>query len=92
VISRVLQFSESYTIVFSMVTANPETHWLTVEEAAVIAKRTPMALRQLRHKGKGPKFRKVDGRLLVSEADLHRWLSGEDEFQSLVRPSRAAQA
>jgi hypothetical protein len=62
-----------------MLTRNHETNYLTVEEAASIAKRTEMALRQLRHKGKGPKFRKVDGRLLVSEADLHRWLSGEDE-------------
>ena len=62
-----------------MVTANPDARWLTVDEAAPIAKRSPQALYMLRHKGKGPKFRKVDGRLLVSEADLHRWLSGEDE-------------
>lgn len=65
-----------------MVTANPDTRYLTVEEAAPIAKRTPQALRMLRHKGKGPKFRKVDGRLLVSEAELHRWLSGGDEDSS----------
>jgi hypothetical protein len=75
-----------------MITANHETHWLTVEEAAVIAKRTSMALRQLRHKGKGPKFRKVDGRLLVSEADLHRWLSGETESVTSVGRRRPAQS
>jgi hypothetical protein len=64
-----------------MVTANPDTRWLTLEEAAVVAKRSPQALYMLRHKGKGPNFRKVDGRLRVSEADLDRWLAGEDESE-----------
>jgi hypothetical protein len=33
------------------------------------------ALRQLRIKGKGPRFIKVDGRLLVSATELRRWLT-----------------
>ncbi len=36
-------------------------------------------MRQLRSRGQGPRFRKVDGRLLVSADDLERWLSGDDE-------------
>jgi hypothetical protein len=51
--------------------------WHTLEEAAVIARRTPTAMRQLRIKGRGPRFRKVDGRLLVSASDLHNWLNGD---------------
>jgi hypothetical protein len=61
-----------------MTTSDPDTRYLSFKEAIPIAKRSEAALRQLRHKGKGPKFRKVDGRLLISEADLNRWLSGED--------------
>ncbi|CAN5658598.1 hypothetical protein BH24ACT5_BH24ACT5_13140 [soil metagenome] len=53
------------------------TLWHTVEGAADIARRTPKALRQLRARGLGPNFRKVDGRLLVSDNDLQRWLAGD---------------
>ena len=49
---------------------------LTVEEAAEHARRTPKALRQLRSRGLGPRFRKIDGRLLVSAEDLAAWLNG----------------
>jgi hypothetical protein len=52
--------------------------WHTMEEAAVIARRSTTAMRQLRIKGRGPRFHKVDGRLLVSDSDLQAWLSGED--------------
>jgi hypothetical protein len=62
--------------------------WYTVDEAAVIARRTPTALRQLRVKGRGPRFRKVDGRLLVSGSELRRWLSGGEDDLEPVPPSR----
>jgi hypothetical protein len=51
---------------------------LTVDEAAEHARRTPKAMRQLRARGLGPNFRKVDGRLLVSADDLAAWLNGTD--------------
>lgn len=47
----------------------------TFEEAAQISRRTEKAMRQLRVKGRGPNFRNIDGRLLVSEADLADWLN-----------------
>jgi hypothetical protein len=50
---------------------------LTIPEAADIAGMTENALRQLRHKGRGPAFRKRDGRLLIFEDDLRQWLNGE---------------
>jgi hypothetical protein len=53
-------------------------HLLTVDEAAEHARRTPKALRQLRARGLGPKFRKIDGRLLVTAEDLATWLTGTD--------------
>ena len=51
---------------------------LTMPEAAAIARRSENALRQLRHKGKGPSWRKVDGRLVVDARELAAWLAGED--------------
>jgi Ser/Thr protein kinase RdoA (MazF antagonist) len=53
----------------------------TVEEAAEVARRTPKAMRQLRARGQGPTFRKIDGRLLVAAADLQAWLTGGGDQQ-----------
>lgn len=50
---------------------------LTMPEAAVISRRSENALRQLRHKGKGPTWRKVDGRLVVDARELAAWLAGD---------------
>ena len=55
----------------------PPENWYTLEEAAVVARRSVNAMRQLRIKGRGPHFRKVDGRLLVSGSELQRWLNGQ---------------
>lgn len=54
-----------------------QTRWYTLAEAAEVARRTEKALRELRARGRGPRFRKVDGRLIVSEDDLQAWLAGE---------------
>jgi hypothetical protein len=51
---------------------------LDIDDVAAIAKRTPKAIRQLRARGLGPKFRKVDGRLLTDEVEVARWLSGDE--------------
>jgi hypothetical protein len=59
------------------VTDRTAEQWFTLEEAAVVSRRSTNALRQLRVKGRGPKFRKVDGRLVVSATELRRWLGGE---------------
>jgi hypothetical protein len=62
----------------------PETYH-TIDEAAERARRSVNAMRQLRIKGLGPKFRKVDGRLLVSGTDLERWLRGETVAEAKPR-------
>jgi hypothetical protein len=54
------------------------TRWYTLEESAEVARRSVLAMRQLRVKGRGPRFVKVDGRLVVSDVELARWLSGAD--------------
>jgi hypothetical protein len=51
----------------------------TLDEAAAISRRSVEAMRQLRIKGRGPKFRKVDGRLLVRDDDLQAWLLGDED-------------
>lgn len=54
----------------------------TLAEAAAISRRTDKAMYQLRSRGLGPRFRKVDGRLLVSAEDLNRWLLGDEAAAS----------
>lgn len=56
----------------------PDTFdFLTVDEAAVLARRTPEAMRQLRKRNKGPKFIDVDGKLLIERTALYAWMRGE---------------
>jgi hypothetical protein len=50
----------------------------TFAEAAEVSKRTEKAMRQLRAHGRGPRVRNIDGRLLITEADLVEWLQGDD--------------
>lgn len=51
--------------------------WHTMDEAAEVARRSSRAMRNLRSRGAGPPFRKIDGRLLVHDDDLRAWMSGE---------------
>jgi hypothetical protein len=60
----------------------------TISEAATLAKRTEKAMRQLRARGQGPRFRKVDGRLLVTEAELAAWLAGKAD-EEMAPPAAA---
>lgn len=59
--------------------------FLTVKEAAEVARRSPDAMYWMRSETKrtgvqhGPRWRKRDGRLLVHRDDLIAWLSGEDD-------------
>jgi hypothetical protein len=54
-----------------------ESSYLTLEEAAVEARRSVNAMYQLRAKKRGPRFRKIDGRLIVSRIDFDAWMSGD---------------
>ena len=57
---------------------NPEdqmpTKLLTINEAAELLRRTPAALRYLRHAGKGPKSALVAGRVMYLEADVNAYI------------------
>ena len=52
------------------------------EEAGAIAKRTGKAMRQLRARGRGPRFRNIDGRLLVTEQELARWITEQTDQEA----------
>lgn len=45
-------------------------------------------MRQLRVKGRGPRFNKVDGRLVASAQELDRWLNGEEDEAATAKPKR----
>ena len=70
--------------------------WYTWARAAAVARRSVTAMRQLRIKGKGPAFRKVDGRLMTSATDLDRWMpernrSGHEQRLRSAKPEPHAQ-
>lgn len=52
---------------------------LTWSEAAAMSRRSRQSLDMLRHSGRGPRARKVEGRLLVHRDDLAAWLAGDSE-------------
>ena len=55
---------------------------MTVAEVAEESRRTQNAIYILRIKGKGPRFRKIDGRLLCAREDFDAWMRGETSDSS----------
>lgn len=51
---------------------------LDLAEAGRRVGRSEKAMRQLRAKGQGPKFHKLDGRVVVFEDDLEAWLDSAE--------------
>jgi hypothetical protein len=49
------------------------------DQAGAVVGRTGKAMRQLRARGRGPRFRNVDGKLLTTEAELARWIASNFE-------------
>jgi hypothetical protein len=52
---------------------------LTIEEVATMLRRTPAAIRYMRHAGTGPKSAKVAGRVMFREDDVTAYI--EAAFQ-----------
>jgi len=50
------------------------TKLLTINEAAALLRRTPAALRYMRHAGKGPKSALVGGRVMYREDDVAAYI------------------
>jgi DNA-binding transcriptional MerR regulator len=49
---------------------------LVEAEAARLVRLAPKTLRNLRHRGGGPRFRKAAGRVVYDRRDVERWLAG----------------
>ncbi|MBG6224735.1 DNA-binding transcriptional MerR regulator [Arthrobacter sp. CAN_A2] len=49
-------------------------HLMTLEEVSEETRVPINTLRFYRHKGEGPKFAKIAGRLMARRADVERWL------------------
>lgn len=57
---------------------------LDLDEAARLSGRSTKALRQLRYRQQrgehvGPRFRRIDGRVMVAASDLAAWLVGDTD-------------
>lgn len=50
------------------------TKLLTIDEVAEMLRRTPAALRYMRHAGTGPKSAKVGGRVMYRENDVQAYI------------------
>jgi len=50
------------------------TKLLTIDEAAALLRRTPAALRYMRHVGKGPKSALVGGRVMYRADDVDAYI------------------
>lgn len=52
-----------------------QDRFLTVEEVADKLRRSPAAIRWMRHHGNGPRSAKIGGKVLFKEADLNAWIN-----------------
>jgi predicted DNA-binding transcriptional regulator AlpA len=50
---------------------------LTVNEVAVMLRRSPAAIRYMRHAGTGPKSAKVAGRVMWREDDVNEYIEAQ---------------
>jgi len=55
---------------------------LTVDEVAVMLRRSPAAVRYMRHAGTGPKSAKVAGRVMYREDDVDAYINAAFEEAS----------
>jgi predicted DNA-binding transcriptional regulator AlpA len=54
-----------------------ETEWLSVKQVAhIIGKSHDYLDRQRKHRGDGPKWYRIGGRIKYSKADVLKWLEG----------------
>ena len=52
----------------------PPTPLATTEEVATYRRTTAAALAQERHMGKGPKYKKLNGRVFYDWAEVQQWV------------------
>lgn len=48
---------------------------LTLDEVAIMLRKSPAQLRWLRHQGTGPKSAKLGGRVMYREQDVTEWIN-----------------
>lgn len=48
---------------------------LTIDEVAVLLRRSPAAVRYMRHNGNGPKSAKIGGRVMYREPDVLAYIN-----------------
>ncbi|POG43996.1 hypothetical protein BV881_29100 [Streptomyces sp. ZL-24] len=66
--------------------ATPPPHFMTTREVAALIRKTPGAVRQIRHRGTGPKRgRKVGRATLYPHAAVMEWLDALELVDPLAR-------
>lgn len=48
---------------------------LTLEEAAVLLRKSPAQMRWMRHNGSGPKSAKIGGRVMYRREDIEKYIA-----------------
>ncbi|NOJ59737.1 helix-turn-helix domain-containing protein [Arthrobacter sp. 260] len=61
--------------------STPNSHLLTLDEAAAFLRKSPAQLRWMRHRSEGPKSAKLQGRVMYREQDLVAWVDAAFEAE-----------
>lgn len=67
----------------TLITAAPDL--MTTKEVAALIRRTPHGVRQLRHRGTGPKGTKVGRDVLYPRAGVLAWLAALEQADPLAQ-------
>lgn len=71
----------------TMTTAEPDL--MTTREVAALIRRTPHAVRQMRHRGAAPKGTNVGRGVLYLRADVLAWLKAKEQADPLAQRAAA---
>lgn len=68
----------------------PDLGLMTTKEVAALIRKTPHAVRQMRHRGIGPRGTRVGRDVLYPRAGVLAWLAGLEQADPLAQRSAAA--
>lgn len=66
------------------------TRYMTTKELAAHIRKTPHAVRQMRHRGLGPKGTRVGREVLYAIRDVEQWMSAKTAGDRLAQRATAA--
>ncbi|MEV5443523.1 helix-turn-helix domain-containing protein [Streptomyces sp. NPDC052644] len=72
-----------------MSTTSIDSHLITTKELAALIRKTPNAVRIMRHRGEGPRGTRFGREVLYRRADVEAWLARKTEADRLGQRAAA---